>query len=187
MDRARRRARTPTYCAGLTQVPCSRSRIRHRQPLRVWHWLDCAAHEMGCSKGAPVNDVCISMITKAELLLGVQLSRCRSAAGRLLRRLRADLHRIGAVAVAEGRGVDLFELDLAGEHLALPGLLLGDAGVEFGHDLSGEELEALANVRVGVFAGLVWESDWVDMRVLDAPQLAPQGLGRADQPAGERA
>ena len=60
------------------------------------------------------------MITKAELLLGVELSPRRSAAGRLLRRLRADLHRIGTVAVAEGGGVDLFELDLAGEHLAFP-------------------------------------------------------------------
>src|SRR5437016_14326729 len=124
------------------------------------------------------------MITKAELRSG---SNCRHGArlrGRLLRRLRADLHRVGTVAVAEGGGVDLFELDLAGEDPALPGLLLGYAGVEFGHNLAGEELEALANVRVGVFAGLVQQDDLVDMRGLEAPQLAPQGLGRADQPAG---
>src|SRR6202022_152230 len=82
----------------------------------------------------------------------------------LFRRLRADLHRVGAVAVAEGGGVDLLELDLASEHLALPGLLLGDAGVEFGHHLTGEQFEALADVRVGVLAGLVQENDLVAMR-----------------------
>ena len=87
---------------------------------------------------------------------------------------------IGAVAVAEGGGVDFFELDLAGRHLALPGLLLGDAGVEFRHHLAGEEFEALADVRMGVFAGLVQEDDLVDVGGLEPPRLAPQGLGRAD-------
>ena len=115
-----------------------------------------------------------------------ELARARLYRARpLLRRLRPrDLHRIGAVAVAEGSGVDLFELDLAGQHLALPGLLRGLVGVEFGHDLAGEEFEAFADVLVGVLAGLVQQDDLVDMRGLEPPQLAPQGLGRADQPAG---
>ena len=76
----------------------------------------------------------------------------------LLRRLGAgDLHRIGAVAVAVGRGVDLFELDFAVQHLLFPGLLRRLVGVEFGHHLAGEQLEALADVLVGVLAGLVQE------------------------------
>src|SRR5260370_40978096 len=83
----------------------------------------------------------------------------------LLRSLRgAELHRIGAVAVAERRGVDLLELDLAGQYLDFPRVLLGHSGVELGHYLSGEQLEALADVLVCVFAGLVHQDDLVDMR-----------------------
>src|SRR5260370_22533810 len=100
----------------------------------------------------------------------------RPTALALLSRLRGDLHRIGAVAVAEGGGVDLFELDFAAQHLGLPSLLLGHARVEFGHHLAGEEFEALADVLVRVLAGLVQQNDLVDMRALEPPQLAPQGL-----------
>src|SRR6202011_521629 len=83
-----------------------------------------------------------------------------------LRRLRGDLHRIGAVAVAEWRGVDLLKLDFAVEHLGFPGFLLGDASVEFGHHFAGEQFEALAYVLVRVLAGLVQQNDLVDMRAL---------------------
>src|ERR1700746_849415 len=98
-----------------------------------------------------------------------------------------NLHGIGAVALAERSGIDLFELDLARQHLALPGLLRGLVGVEFWHHLAGEQFEALADVLVGVLAGLVEQNDLVDVRGLEPPELAPQGLGGADQPAGARA
>src|ERR1700751_1509324 len=76
---------------------------------------------------------------------------------------RSDLHRIGAVALAERSGIDLFELDLARQHLALPGLLGGLVGVEFWHHLAGEQFEALADVLVRVLAGLVEQNDLVDV------------------------
>jgi len=41
--------------------------------------------------------------------------------------------------------------------------------VEFRHHLAGEEFEALADVRMGVFAGLVQEDDLVDVGGLEAP------------------
>src|SRR5580704_2701887 len=105
----------------------------------------------------------------------------------LLRRYWPELHRIGAVAVAERRGVDFFELDLAGQHLSLPGILLGDVGVEFGHHLAREKLKAFADMLVGVLAGLVEQDHLVDMRGLEAAQLAPDRLGRADEATAQRA
>ena len=53
------------------------------------------------------------------------LSLFRPTALASLRGLRGDLHRIGAVTVAEGGGVDFFELDFAVQHLGFPGFLLG--------------------------------------------------------------
>ena len=74
------------------------------------------------------------------------------------------------------------KLDFAGQHLRLPGVLLGDVGVEFGHHLAGEEFEALADVLVGVLAGLVQQDDLVDMRALEPPQLAPMVSGEPIRP-----
>jgi hypothetical protein len=39
--------------------------------------------------------------------------------------------------------------------------------VELGHDLGGEQLEAGADVLVGVLAGLVEEDDLVDVALLE--------------------
>src|ERR1700726_3444516 len=62
------------------------------------------------------------------------------------RRLRGgQLHRIGAVAVAERLGVDLLQLDLAAEHPGLPFLVRRDVGVELGQYLAGEQFQALAD------------------------------------------
>ena len=58
---------------------------------------------------------------------------------------------------------DLFELGLAGQYLALPGLLRRLVGVEFGHHLAGEELEALADVFVSIFTGLVQQYNLIDV------------------------
>src|SRR5687768_16185312 len=67
----------------------------------------------------------------------------------------SQLHRIEAVAILERLCVDLFEFDLARQHLLLPFLLLGDTDVEFRHDFAREQFEALADVLVRVLAGLV--------------------------------
>src|SRR6516162_8757394 len=103
------------------------------------------------------------------------------------RRLGRELYRVGTIAVAERRCIDLLELDLAGQHLRLPGVLLGDPIVEFRHDLACKELEAFANMLVRVFAGLIEQDHLVDVRGLEAAELPPQRLGRADQAAGQGA
>jgi len=70
--------------------------------------------------------------------------------------------------------------------MLLPRLLLGLVGVELGHHLAGEEIEALADVLVRVLAGLVQEQHLVDVRGFEPLELAPDRLGRADQAAGQR-
>src|SRR5438874_12204145 len=80
-------------------------------------------------------------------------SQC-SASASFRRPRRGQLHRIRAVAVAERLGVDLLQLDLAREHFLLPFLMRRDVGVKFGHDVAREQFEALADVLVGVLAGL---------------------------------
>src|SRR6516225_10188675 len=116
--------------------------------------------------------------TATRLIAGIG-----SGIGRLLCCLRGDLHRIGAVAVAERRGVDFFELDFAVQYPRFPCILLGHSGMELGHYVSGEEFEAFADMLMRILASLVQQNNLVDMRRLEPPQLAPQCLRRADQAA----
>src|SRR5579862_4770009 len=100
---------------------------------------------------------------------------------------RGQLHRVRPVAVAERLSVDLFEEDLAGQHLFLPVFLVGDAAMKLRHHLAGEQFEALADVFVGVLAGLVEEDHRVDVRRFKTLQFAPKRRRRADEAAGQRA
>src|SRR5690349_17567697 len=102
----------------------------------------------------------------------------------LLRRRRDPLHG-AAVAVGEGRGVDLLELDLAVEDALLPLEKLRMRVLELRHHLASEELEGFADVLVPVLAGLVQQHDLVDVGALEAAQLAAQRLGRADEAAAQ--
>src|SRR5215207_11005483 len=102
-------------------------------------------------------------------------SRAMSGGGCLFRRLRLGrrngLHG-AAVAVGEGRGVDLLELDLAVQHPLLPLEQFGMGALEFGHHFLGEQLERFADVLVGVLARLVQQHDLVDVGFLELAQLA---------------
>lgn len=90
--------------------------------------------------GGPINHACKK--------LACSLTRLYEAVdGRAL----AD-----ALALLEGRRIEFLQSDFAGEHLALSGLVLRFAGVELGHDLLGEQLQALADVDVRV--GPAWLS-----------------------------
>src|SRR5262245_46728417 len=82
-----------------------------------------------------------------------------------------------AVAGCELFGVDLFQLDLAREHFSLPGLVLGDVGVELRHDLARKQLQAGTDVVVRVATGLVEQNDLIDVRRLELAKLAADGLG----------
>ena len=103
-----------------------------------------------------------------------------------LLRLDLDRHRLGAVAVLEGRRLDLLELDLARHHLGLPGLVRRVVAVEFRHHLAAEQLERLADVLVRVLAGLVEQDHLVDVGGLELGELLADGVGRADQAAAQR-
>ena len=59
--------------------------------------------------------------------------------------------------------IQLLELDLAAEHLLLPGLMLSFLAVEFRHHFLGEQLERLADVLMLVLARLVEQDDAVDV------------------------
>src|SRR5215470_16104749 len=70
------------------------------------------------------------------------------------------------------RDVYLLELHVAGQHRLLPGLMLGLASMELGHHLARKQLEAGANVLVGIVPRLIEQDHLVDVRLLELMQLA---------------
>src|SRR5579859_5957779 len=114
------------------------------------------------------------------------LSRSAEGVSRLARsHLRRHADRELAVTVSECGGVDLLELDRAGEHALLPFVVLGVV-LELGHHFFREQLERLANVLMRVLAGLVEQDHLIDMRGAEAPQFLADRLRRADQAAAQR-
>src|SRR5665213_479001 len=87
-----------------------------------------------------------------------------------------DVDRELAVAILEGFGFDLLELDRAAHHAGLPGLVLGIV-LEFRHHLFGKQLERLADMFVAVLASLIQQDHLVDMRAPEPPQLLADGFG----------
>ena len=93
------------------------------------------------------------------------------------RRVRPRSELAAAPRRGEGLGVELLELDLAGQHRLLPRLVLGLVVVELRHHLVGEQLEAGADVLVGVLAGLVEQDHLVDVRLLEPVQALADRVG----------
>ena len=82
-------------------------------------------------------------------------------------------------------GVEFVEFDLARHHLPFPFLVAGLGGVELGHHLFREKLEAFADVLVGVLASLVQQDDLVGVAGLELAQLLADRVGRADEATAE--
>jgi hypothetical protein len=89
--------------------------------------------------------------------------------------------RLGRPADTEFLGIDLIELDFAGEHLFLPFLMFRLARMEFRHDFFREEFEAVADIFVRIATGLIEQDDLIDVGRFEFSKLASQGFGRTDQ------
>ena len=55
-----------------------------------------------------------------------------------------------AVTVGKGRGIDLFELDVAAHHTGLPGVMFR-VMLELRHHFAGEQFQGFADVLMAVF------------------------------------
>ena len=69
------------------------------------------------------------------------------------------------------------ELDLTVENRVLPFLVFQVASVKLRHHFAREQLEARADVFVGVLASLIEQDDLVHVRLLELAETAPQCLG----------
>ena len=72
------------------------------------------------------------------------------------------------------------------EHIRLPRILRRLAGVELGHHLAREQVQAVADRLVAGTSGLVEQDDLIDMRVLELAQPLADGFGRTDQAVAQR-